>query len=93
MKCIVTAAALLCALPLRAQSGLPLEKVKLPPGFEIRLYARVPGARSMTLGPTGTLFVGTRDEGGPCRFRWVAGKRGPRLAWSGGVSGGQRLGG
>ena len=56
-------AALLCALSLRGQAGLPLEKVKLPPGFEIRVYARVPEARSMTLGPKGTLFVGTREEG------------------------------
>jgi glucose/arabinose dehydrogenase len=63
LKRLVAAAALLCALPLRAQSGLPLEKMKLPPGFEIRLYARVPEARSMALGPTGTLFVGTREEG------------------------------
>jgi glucose/arabinose dehydrogenase len=38
-----------------------LETIKLPPGFSISLYAEVPGARSMTLGPGGTLFVGTRD--------------------------------
>jgi glucose/arabinose dehydrogenase len=40
-----------------------LEKIELPPGFEIAMYARdVPGARSMTVGPKGTLFVGTRDH-------------------------------
>jgi glucose/arabinose dehydrogenase len=38
-----------------------LETIKLPPGFRISLYAEVPGARSMTMGPGGTLFVGTRD--------------------------------
>jgi glucose/arabinose dehydrogenase len=38
-----------------------LGSIKLPPGFTISLYAEVPGARSMTLGPGGTLFVGTRD--------------------------------
>ena len=38
-----------------------LDAIKLPPGFTIALYAEVPGARSMTMGPGGTLFVGTRD--------------------------------
>ena len=43
---------------------LQLEKIKLPPGFEISIYAKhVPNARSMTLSPHGTLFVGTRKAG------------------------------
>ena len=43
---------------------LPLETVKLPPGFSISIYAsNVPHARSMTLSPNGTLFVGTRTAG------------------------------
>jgi len=43
---------------------LPLDTIKLPAGFRIDVYAHpVPGARSMALGPKGTLFVGTRDEG------------------------------
>jgi glucose/arabinose dehydrogenase len=42
---------------------LPLNKIRLPPGFEISLFARVPNARSMTLSPNGTLFVGTRRAG------------------------------
>jgi glucose/arabinose dehydrogenase len=38
--------------------------ISLPPGFEISYYARnVPNARSMTLSPNGTLFVGTRSAG------------------------------
>jgi len=42
---------------------LPLDTIRLPPGFRISLYAdNVPGARSMTLGPDGTLFVGTRGD-------------------------------
>src|SRR3989338_11717334 len=42
---------------------LPLDKIKLPPGFKISLYAdNVPGARSMALSPDGTLFVGTRGS-------------------------------
>jgi glucose/arabinose dehydrogenase len=40
-----------------------LEKVKLPAGFKIELYAIVPDARHMTVGPsTGVVFVGTRKN-------------------------------
>lgn len=49
-----------------AQGGrnLPLQKVKLPPGFSISLFSGdVPGARSMALSPNGVLYVGTRNEG------------------------------
>jgi glucose/arabinose dehydrogenase len=42
---------------------LPIDTVKLPPGFEMRIFAdNVPGARSIALGPDGVLFVGTRDD-------------------------------
>ncbi len=42
----------------------PLEKIKLPPGFKIEVYADdLPNARSMDLSPSGTLFVGSRDKG------------------------------
>src|SRR5438132_12769467 len=45
-------------------SSLPLEKIKLPPGFTIAVYAdNVPNARGMTLGKNGTLFVGSRSKG------------------------------
>ena len=38
-----------------------LEKIKLPPGFKIELFAVVPDARHMAVGPsTNMLFVGTR---------------------------------
>lgn len=38
-----------------------LQRINLPPGFKIDLYARVPDARHMALAPQGTvLFVGTR---------------------------------
>lgn len=38
-----------------------LEKIKLPPGFKIALYAVVPDARHMAVGPQGIVtFVGTR---------------------------------
>ena len=48
-----------------AYSGkLPLEKIKLPEGFKIGVFAEgVKNARSLCLSPGGTLFVGTRDAG------------------------------
>ena len=40
-----------------------LAKVKLPPGFKIDLYAIVPDARHMAVGPNaGVVFVGTRKN-------------------------------
>ena len=43
---------------------LPVELIKLPPGFKIEIFAnRVPNARSMALSPNGTLFVGSRTAG------------------------------
>jgi len=45
-----------------AATNLPLNKIKLPPGFKIEIYApNVPGARSLALGDKGTVFVGTRQ--------------------------------
>jgi glucose/arabinose dehydrogenase len=38
-----------------------LSKIQLPPGFEIRMYAEVPNARSLELASDGTLFVGNRS--------------------------------
>ena len=39
-----------------------LARIKLPPGFKIRLYALVPGARHMAVGPQGkVIFVGTAE--------------------------------
>src|ERR671922_255416 len=57
---------LLCPLLIRSVDAqmLPLGRIKLPPGFEISVYASgVKGARSMTLSPHGTLFVGSRSAG------------------------------
>ena len=40
-----------------------LKKIKLPPGFKIDLYAIVPDARHMAVGPNaGVVFVGTRKN-------------------------------
>ncbi len=41
---------------------LPLERIRLPPGFTIELFARVPNARAMAIGKQ-TLFVGSRSSG------------------------------
>ena len=38
-----------------------LDKIQLPPGFSISVFAEVPNARSMCHGAKGTLFVGNRD--------------------------------
>src|SRR3989338_11403448 len=54
---------LLFAISAASARDLPLDLIKLPPGFKISLYAdNVPGARSMALSPNGTLFVGTRGS-------------------------------
>jgi glucose/arabinose dehydrogenase len=45
-----------------AADSLPIAGLKLPPGFEIELFARVPNARQMALGKT-TLFVGSMRAG------------------------------
>ena len=43
-------------------SDLPLNLIKMAPGFSIDIYASgVPNARQMVLGGKGTLFVGTRN--------------------------------
>ncbi len=48
----------------QGQKRLPLEKITLPPGFKIELYAAgVPNARSLCLGPKGILFVSSRSKG------------------------------
>ena len=39
-----------------------LDKIVLPEGFKIEVYAEVPNARSMALSPEGTLFVGTQKN-------------------------------
>jgi glucose/arabinose dehydrogenase len=45
-----------------APAELPLSQLKLPPGFRVELFARVPNARQMALGNR-TLFVGSMHVG------------------------------
>src|SRR5262245_31401020 len=43
---------------------IPLDKIKVPAGFKVELWAHsMPGARMMTRGDKGTIFVGTRVIG------------------------------
>jgi glucose/arabinose dehydrogenase len=46
-----------------SQSDPKLDFVNLPPGFSISYFAsNIPGARSLTLGSHGTVYVGTRNQ-------------------------------
>ena len=56
---VVAASALPWCAVTAAQSPLPLDRIKLPPGFVIEMVARVPSARAMTWGSEDTLFVGS----------------------------------
>lgn len=57
---IYAAYAAVVSNPLHVKPEDYLDRIKLPPGFEISLYAEViKGPRSMALSPSGTLFVGT----------------------------------
>ena len=61
---ILLRAGIACALFLgqaACAQRLPLERIKLPPGFEISVFAdNVPNARSLALGANQVVFVGTR---------------------------------
>jgi len=63
-RALVTGTLLYAALStVAAQPVLPVETIKLPPGFSISVIARVPNARAMTWGERGTLFVGSAAAG------------------------------
>ena len=45
-------------------SDIPINKLKLPPGFKIEVWATgMPGARAMALGDNGKVYIGTRAIG------------------------------
>ncbi|MEN8261438.1 MAG: PQQ-dependent sugar dehydrogenase [Pseudomonadota bacterium] len=51
-----------------------LERIELPPGFKITLFAdSVPDARSLARGDDGTVYVGTREKGDVYALRDVNG--------------------
>jgi glucose/arabinose dehydrogenase len=46
----------------RAASELPIDKLKVPPGFKVEVWADgIPEARSLALGDKGTVFVSNRN--------------------------------
>jgi glucose/arabinose dehydrogenase len=52
------------ALTAKQAKDIPIDKLKLPPGFSAEIWATgLTNARSMTIGPKGTVFVGTRLVG------------------------------
>ncbi|HEX8041408.1 MAG TPA: sorbosone dehydrogenase family protein [Chryseosolibacter sp.] len=42
-------------------AALPLDKIRLPAGFHIAVYAEVPDARSLAISPSGIVYAGNRD--------------------------------
>ena len=54
---------------------LPLDKIRLPPGFQITVFAsNIPNARGMAWGDKGTLFVGSRGAGNVYALKHKDGK-------------------
>ncbi|MBI3376506.1 MAG: sorbosone dehydrogenase family protein [Betaproteobacteria bacterium] len=54
---------------------LPVEKIRLPPGFQITVFAsNIPNARGMARGDKGTLFVGSRGAGRVYALKHADGK-------------------
>lgn len=49
------------APPEPVDSELPVHRLRLPEGFRVEVFARVPNARSLALGDAGTVFVGNRS--------------------------------
>ncbi len=50
------------ATPAVNYSKYNLDKIQLPPGFRISVFAEVPNARSMSQSPSGIVYVGNRGE-------------------------------
>lgn len=73
---------LCCATSVTAQSpAIPLDRISLPPGFKIEIFARLESPREMTLGAGGMVFAGSRAgnvyaiasrPGAPARVTTVA---------------------
>lgn len=61
---LAPAVLLLVAAYIYWPDDLPLDKIRLPEGFTIEVYAdSVPDARQMALSPSGVLYVGSRRDG------------------------------
>lgn len=46
--------------PLPSVAAVDLDDINLPPGFSIEVFAKVPNARSLAMGPNGIVFVSNR---------------------------------
>ena len=56
-KLLLAAVIVILSLATSTQAALPLNQLKLPPGFAIDIYAdNVPNARSLALGKNGTVL-------------------------------------
>jgi glucose/arabinose dehydrogenase len=64
MRAMIFGTGLIAAGNLSAASTLPLNQISLPDGFTIAEFATgIEDARSLAMGPNGTLIVGTRTNG------------------------------
>jgi glucose/arabinose dehydrogenase len=63
---------------------IALDKIKVPPGFKVELWASgAPGARMLTRGENGTVFVGTRAIGRVYAITDAGGRREVKVLASG----------
>lgn len=53
-------AALICSWPVVLPAAVNLDDIRLPPGFSIGVYAKVPDARSLALGKNDVVYVSSR---------------------------------
>jgi glucose/arabinose dehydrogenase len=71
-------------LTLTGAEKIPLDKIEVPSGFKVELWASgAPGARMMTRADNGTLFVGTRAIGRVYAITAIGGKREVKVLASG----------
>jgi glucose/arabinose dehydrogenase len=67
-----------------AVDKLPVDKLKLPAGFKAEVWSHGhPGARTMVMGPKGTVFMGTRQLGRVYAITNKDGKREPKVLLQG----------
>src|SRR5438046_1357463 len=82
---LIRRASLICSLVLTVSAcaymaaggatSLPLDQIKLPPGFQIGVFAdNVPDARSLAHGKGDVVFVGSRREGKVYAVRYREGR-------------------
>ncbi|MBQ62428.1 MAG: sorbosone dehydrogenase [Gammaproteobacteria bacterium] len=60
---IIAFCLLLIPVSVAATSSLPLEKLNLPPGFSIRVFAEVDNPRQLALSKNGTIYAGSLAAG------------------------------